>query len=221
MTLKIRMDPSLGDRVRAGRVLIEDLRPADAPESLDQAIEATVSELRAQDEGKSAGQIERLGDARRLYRAFGLDPTRHRPSPEALLRRVLRGDAFPRVHPPVDLANLWAIVHGLPVGLYDVERLEGSEILMRVGDEGEIYEGIRKPEIHLAGRLTLADAAGPFGNPSADSLRTSCHAGTRCCLAVVFATADYPTAGLERWCAWLVERAARLLGAGRAEAELV
>jgi DNA/RNA-binding domain of Phe-tRNA-synthetase-like protein len=138
-----------------------------------------------------------------------------------LLRRVLRGDDFPRVHPPVDLANLWAIVHGLPVGLYDVERLEGSELVLRVGAEGESYAGIRKPQINLSGRLTLADAAGPFGNPSADSLRTSVHAGTRSCLAVVFATTEYPAARLERWCDWLVERAPRLLGADNAEAELI
>ena len=35
--------------------------------------------------------------------------------------------------------------------------------------------------------MTLADSAGPFGNPSADSRRTSVTTATVKCLAVIFA----------------------------------
>ena len=40
------------------------------------------------------------------------------------------------------------------------------------GTPGEQYAGIRKDVVHVADRLTLADARGPFGNPTSDSART-------------------------------------------------
>src|SRR5580693_4260862 len=42
---------------------------------------------------------------RALFRAAGCDPTRYRPSSEALLRRVLKGEALPAIHPFVALNN--------------------------------------------------------------------------------------------------------------------
>ena len=66
------------------------------------------------------------------------------------------------------------------------KRIEGA-IALRLGRPGEIYDGIRKDPVNVDGRLTLADSAGPFGNPSADSLRTSVTAATTRSLAVIFA----------------------------------
>ena len=55
----------------------------------------------------------------------------------------------------------------------------------------EEYEGIRKDQIHVWNRLTLADDKGPFGNPSADSQRTSIDLESRQVLMVIFAPAHY------------------------------
>ena len=49
----------------------------------------------------------------------------------------------------------------------------------------------------MAGRLTLADSRGPFGNPSADSSRTMVTTATTRALAVIFAPAELPPARLE------------------------
>ena len=46
---------------------------------------------------------------RSMYRRFGVDPTKTRPSSEALLRRVRKGDPFPRVNSAVDVCN-WCSV---------------------------------------------------------------------------------------------------------------
>ncbi len=46
---------------------------------------------------------------RRLFRQAGCDPTRHRPSSEALLRRVLKGEELPAIHPLVDLNNCLSV----------------------------------------------------------------------------------------------------------------
>jgi DNA/RNA-binding domain of Phe-tRNA-synthetase-like protein len=60
---------------------------------------------------------------------------------------------------------------------------------LRLGRDGEQYPGIRKDEVHVGGRLTLADARGPFGNPSSDSARTMVTTAARSVLVVVFAPA--------------------------------
>jgi DNA/RNA-binding domain of Phe-tRNA-synthetase-like protein len=59
-----------------------------------------------------------------------------------------------------------------PIGLYDLDRVEGEQLVVRVGAADEGYEGIRKDRVNVAGRLCVADAGGPCGNPSSDSART-------------------------------------------------
>ena len=117
------------------------------------------------------GLVAGVEDARALYRRFGVDPTRHRPSSEALLRRVRRGEGLPRVNSLVDVANVVSLRGQVPVGLYDLALVEGT-LEVRLGLEGETYPGIGKEAVNVAGRICVADALGPCGNPSADSART-------------------------------------------------
>jgi DNA/RNA-binding domain of Phe-tRNA-synthetase-like protein len=123
---------------------------------------------------------------RRMYRRVGLDPTRRRPSSEALLRRVMRGEPLPRINSIVDVCNWCSLEFQLPYGLYDLAHVVGA-VELRLGREGESYAGIRKDEIHVGGRITLADEAGPFGNPSSDSARTMVTTSTTRALMAIFA----------------------------------
>ncbi len=123
---------------------------------------------------------------RAMYRRVGLDPTRRRPSSEALLRRVARGEPLPRINCLVDICNWCSLELQLPYGLYDADRIDG-EVLLRLGGQGEEYPGIRKDVVHVGARLTLADRLGPFGNPSSDSLRTMVTPETTRAMAVIFA----------------------------------
>jgi DNA/RNA-binding domain of Phe-tRNA-synthetase-like protein len=119
-----------------------------------------------------SGEVPAAGRARELYRRFGLDPTRVRPSSEALLRRLRKGEPLPRINSLVDVANALAVQLQVPVGLYDLDKVKGEELVIRLGAEGEGYTGIRKEHVNVAGRICVVDAEGPCGNPSADSART-------------------------------------------------
>jgi len=119
-----------------------------------------------------AGTVGDVARARALYRRFGVDPTRVRPSSEALLRRLKKGEPLPRVNSLVDVANAMSVQLQVPVGLYDMDKASGDELSIRLGAEGEGYTGIRKEHVNVAGRLCVADVDGPLGNPSADSART-------------------------------------------------
>jgi DNA/RNA-binding domain of Phe-tRNA-synthetase-like protein len=119
-----------------------------------------------------SGRVGEVGRARELYRRFGLDPTRVRPSSEALFRRLKKGEPLPRINSLVDVANALSVQLQVPVGLYDLDKVKGDELVIRLGTEGEGYTGIGKEKVNVAGRICVADAEGPCGNPSADSART-------------------------------------------------
>ncbi|MCX6582926.1 MAG: phenylalanine--tRNA ligase beta subunit-related protein [Candidatus Aminicenantes bacterium] len=110
--------------------------------------------------------------SRKLYQAFSVDPTKNRPSSEALLRRIKKGLEFPLVNPFVDLTNFLSLKYQASYGLYDLDKVEG-DIEITQGSVGESYQGIRKDIINLEGKILLRDSRGPFGNPSSDSLRAS------------------------------------------------
>jgi len=119
-----------------------------------------------------SGEVGAVARARELYRRFGLDPTRVRPSSEALLRRLKKGEPLPRINSLVDVANALSVQLQVPVGLYDLDKVKGEELVIRLGSKGEGYTGIGKERVNVEGRICVADAEGPCGNPSAVSART-------------------------------------------------
>jgi DNA/RNA-binding domain of Phe-tRNA-synthetase-like protein len=190
MPVELGVDVELGPRLRLGIVWADPVAPAASGSALDGEMVALAGSLRARYAGRSPSEIEPLAPARELYKSFGIDPTRTRPSSEALLRRVLKDKPLPRILNAVDLCNLCSLRFLLPLGLYDAGKIRGP-VQLRRGRPGESYRGIRKDEVHLEGRPVLADRDGAFGNPTSDSLRTSVGAETTALWMVIFAPSSY------------------------------
>ena len=191
--------------VSLGIVNLDEVRNAERDPRLDAPLAQAEAAVRTQPPADRAA-------VRAMYWRVGIDPTRRRPSSEALLRRVLHGDALPRINTLVDICNWCSLELQLPYGLYDLDRIEGP-VVLRLGQPGEEYAGIRKDAVHVAGRLTLADSAGPFGNPTSDSARTMVTPSTTRALAVIFAPRDLPAAVVEAAARLTSERATRFTGA--------
>jgi len=171
----------LGSIVRAGVLWWDEAAVVDHAPALDPLLADAERMVRAfPPEASSA--------VRTMFRMVGIDPTKTRPSSEALLRRIRKGGAIPRVNSMVDVVNWCSVELQLPYGLYDRARIRGP-VTMRLGRDGEGYAGIRKDTVHVAGRITVADEDGPFGNPTSDSLRTMVTPSTRNALIVVYAPA--------------------------------
>jgi DNA/RNA-binding domain of Phe-tRNA-synthetase-like protein len=139
-----------------------------------------------------------IAAVRAMYRGFGIDPTKTRPSSEALLRRVRRGEGVPRINTLVDVCNWCSVETQLPFGLYDRAPIVGEVLVLRRGRDGEGYAGIRKDRVNVAGRPTMADAEGPFGNPTSDSARTMITTRATDVLFVIYAPKDAPPAARTR-----------------------
>ncbi|MBN2170790.1 MAG: hypothetical protein JW819_05685 [Candidatus Krumholzibacteriota bacterium] len=191
----VRLDPALADRVRAAWGLIDGVRHDEAP-GFRAELARVESALRDRWAGRAPSEIPVLAPARTLYRRTGMDPTRTRPSSEALLRRVLQGKGLYRLDPVVDTGNLFSLAESLPLGLYDLDRIAGEEVVLRLGATDEAFDGIRKGPVHVAGRLCLADAAGPFGSPTSDSARCRVRDATARLLWLLYAPTDYEPARL-------------------------
>jgi len=187
---------SLAGRLRIGLLAIEGVSVREADPALAAEVDQACAELRARyGEGKSS-EVPGTADARTLYKALGIDPTKTRPSNEALLRRALKGEPLYRINTLVDALNLVSLREQLPFGLYDLDRVK-PPVTLRLGGAGEAYEGIRKGPVNVEGRPVLVDAEGPFGNPTSDSLRTSITLATTRCLVVAYAPASCSPARLD------------------------
>jgi len=71
------------------------------------------------------------------------------------------------------------------MGLYDANMMQGP-VQLDVGKEDESYQGISRDHIRAAGKLILRDSLGIFGNPTADSRRTSVTSESRSILIIFF-----------------------------------
>ncbi len=178
----------------------------------DHRLDAPFAEAEARLRTGGAALDEAGQRTRALYRAIGLDPTKTRPSSEALLRRVRRGDTLPRVNTIVDLCNWCSVETQIAFGVYDRDRIAGDALALRLGADGEGYDGIRKDRVNVEGRLTLADEHGPFGNPTSDSARTMTTPATTDVLVVLYVPAAMPRANGERALALTRERLAEYAG---------
>ena len=148
---------------------------------------------------------------RTMYKRVGIDPTKTRPSNEALLRRVRKGDTIPRINSLVDIVNWCSLEFQLPYGLYDLSKVVGP-VTMRRGVAGESYAGIRKDEVNVSDRITVVDTVGAFGNPTSDSARTMVTTATTEALVVVYAPAEIPAAQLRRVLEATATRMADIVG---------
>jgi len=109
-------------------------------------------------------EIDRLKEDMtvRAYRDFywklDIDPTKTRPSGEALLRRVLHGEELPNISTAVDAYNLASMKTIIPISGFDLYRI-APPFQVRFAKENETFTGIgmKTPILLKRNMLVLAD----------------------------------------------------------------
>ena len=180
--MQFTLAPELSSIVRPGVLWLDGATVVERDARLDGPLATAEAAVRARPPAE-------ITAVRTMYKRVGLDPTKTRPSSEALLRRVRKGDSLPRINSMVDVCNWCSLEFQLPYGLYDAAHIDG-DVELRMGLAGESYPGIRKDAVHVDGRISLADRMGPFGNPTSDSARTMVTTATTRAMLVVFAPCD-------------------------------
>ncbi|MEZ4962902.1 MAG: phenylalanine--tRNA ligase beta subunit-related protein [Saprospiraceae bacterium] len=133
-----------------------------------------------------------LHAAREAYKSFGKDPSRYRPSAEALLRRVVQGKGLYQINNVVDALNLVSAKSGFSIGGYDCGKISG-DIRFGKGEANEPYEAIGRGVLNIDGLPVLRDEICAFGSPTSDSQRTMVSASTHYFLVVFFDFGGHPS----------------------------
>lgn len=208
----IEIDEALRGVLTLGWLEADGVRHEPLPAAFRAECDEVVARMRARFGSRQAGDIPGVAENRSMFHRLGVDPTKTRPSSEALLRRVLKGQDLPSIHPVVDVCNLASLEHQLPLGLYDRAELRGP-VFARLGRKGEGYDGIRKAHVNLTARPLLADDDGAFGAPTSDSARTQVTDATNALLVIVYRPLARPGEDLSSMLARVADLLARYCGA--------
>jgi DNA/RNA-binding domain of Phe-tRNA-synthetase-like protein len=198
--------------VKLGLVEADGVRVAPADERLAELMDRVCEQKRREFTVESLAEATAVRAVRGMFREWEMDPSKYRPSSEALLRRVVQGKGLYRVSNVVDAGNLGSIETGWPFGCYDRAKIHGP-ITLRHGAAGESYEGIGKKMWHLEGRPVLADEAGPFGSPISDSTRSMVTDSASEILVVIYAPEGAADTAIAGACEQLAQRLSEFAGA--------
>jgi DNA/RNA-binding domain of Phe-tRNA-synthetase-like protein len=198
--------------VKLGAVEADGVRLAPGNQELAQLLAEVCERKRRDFTLESLAEEKSVRGVRAMFRAWGIDPSKYRPSSEALLRRVVQGKGLYRVSNVVDIGTLGSIETAWPFGCYDRSQI-APVIEFRQGAAGEKYEGIGKQTWHLEGRPLLADPRGPFGSPISDSTRSMITESARDILVVLYVPAGVPNTSIETAMKRLSERLTLFAGA--------
>ena len=158
---EVVVDPELSARfpgIEVLGVLLRGLRVREKSEEVEEAKKALYEYVRKK------YSLETLKDvpAFRAYRDFfwriGIDPTKMRPSSEALVRRILLGKELPRINTLVDSYNMASIESEITMAAFDASRITGK-ISINYSLPGEEFLGIGMdhPLVLSGGEVVIRD----------------------------------------------------------------
>ena len=122
--------------------------------------------------------------AHSLYNDNDFDASRYDAVSEALVRRVVCNKNAYYVNSAVTVMNYCSINFLIPVGLYDLDQINGDITYQLSADEAYVNSG--SDVVVTDSNLFLSDSKGIFGNHIADTRRTAVTLSTNNLLAVVY-----------------------------------
>lgn len=140
-------------------------------QALGEALDNAAAERLTSLSGGTVGDIAQISATRTAYKMLGKDPSRYRPSAEALMRRLTQGKGLYRINNVVDTNNLISLKTGFSIGAYDLTMLE-PPVIFRKGGTDEGYKAIGRGRLNVENLPVFADNDGAFGSPTSDSERS-------------------------------------------------
>ena len=206
--MRLQLDESLRSRVAGvtfGMVTIQGVTVIERNERLWSHIEALAGRLASENTLERLAENPHIATVRGLQKSFGFDPTRYRPSSEALLRRVLKGQGLHQVNSAVDVNNLCSLEWLLPMCIYDLRSVTGQP-RVRIGQPGEEYPGIGRQIFQAENKVIIADENGIMGSTVSDSERTKVTTTTTDILLAIYAPSTLDPRQIEHYAALAGQR---------------
>ena len=131
---------------RRGVVIAHEVRNSASPAELVGMLRAEEAAARQRLNAETLTAEPRLASWREAFRLLGYKPGDFRPSIEALLRRVLRGQELPAINALVDIGNIISLRRLLPVGGHAIDVLT-RDIALRPASGAEEFVPFGSQEI--------------------------------------------------------------------------
>lgn len=190
--------------VKVGCLIVEDIRVTKDITPYSHLLE-TAQKYRESYSDYSPGKVPGTEEARLLFKAIGLDPTKRRPASESLLRRAIKNKKFFKINTLVDIGNWCSLEFLLPICVYDFDQITGSVKILK-GSKDHAYPALNGELINFENRFVLIDDKGAFGSPMTDSRRTAIKLGTTTTFAIIYAHSRYPDGKMQKHLKFLSER---------------
>ena len=143
---------------RRGVVLAFAVRNGASPVELVRMLRAEEAAARERLNVDTLTAEPRLASWREAFRQLGYKPGDFRPSIEALLRRVLRGQELPSINALVDIGNIVSLRHVLPIGGHALDVLtEDVALRPAAGTEDFVPFGAEEIEHPLPGEFIFTE----------------------------------------------------------------
>ncbi len=168
-----------------GAAVFAEVKNTAYNEALWKKIESFTELYRSRYTVDSIKEMPAIQATRQAYKKCGKDPSRYRPSSEALCRRILRGLSLYQIDTLVDLINLASINSGHSIGGFDLDKIQGDSLVLGIGKAGEPYEGIGRGTLNIERMPVYRDAVGGVGTPTSDNERTKLSLDTTHLLAIM------------------------------------
>ncbi|WP_425281661.1 B3/B4 domain-containing protein [Planococcus maritimus] len=157
---------------KIGIIHYNNITVSDSPQMLKGRLQLFQEQLFFDMDDKELTDFPGLLEWRLAWKALGGDPSRYRPSAEALYRRVRKQNYLDPVNSAIDMNSFLSLQYEIPLGLYDASQIEG-DVEIGLGTVEDRYEGLNNRDNTLDKIIVTRDAKGAFGSPYVDSKRTA------------------------------------------------
>lgn len=170
---------------KIGMITYEDITVSAAPQMLRGRLQLYQESMAIDLDSKGLTDYQGVREWRNVFKVLGMDPSKYRPSHEAMIRRIAKRQFLDSIHSAADINNFFSIQYEIPIGIYDLCKIKG-DIEIRMGSDEESYDALNNRIISATGKIVSSDTTGVFGSPFVDSKRTVVTEETKSALQIVY-----------------------------------
>ncbi|MFF2288615.1 B3/B4 domain-containing protein [Peribacillus butanolivorans] len=186
--MEINISANLSSKIpdfKVGIITYENIEVGPSPQMVKGRLQLFQEALFFDLDEKELTDFPGIKEWRKIFKTTGTNPSRYRPSVEALYRRVKKQNYLTSIHSAIDLNNFFSLLYEVPIGIYDADKLTG-DISIKIGESTDEYNGLNGRLNSMENMITSADRDGAFGSPYVDSERTKVTEETKKAIQIIY-----------------------------------
>ena len=186
--LEIKLSSELIEQIpnfKVGMIEYKNITVGNSPQMVKGRLQLFQESIYFELENKDMKDLPGIQEWREVFKMTGKDPNRYRHSAEALMRRVQKQNYLSSVQSAIDINNFFSLQYQVPIGVYDYDQLK-APVVIRIGKEGEEYNGLNGRTNSLDHLILSSDENGPFGSPFVDSDKAPVTVDTKNALQIIY-----------------------------------